>query len=621
MRYALIAPLLALSFTCLGTASARDLGQPVKAIKVWAKGLIDRPEGTRGYDLWATTYNRGGAEAFRYDPDTGAMKTWPLPGTTEIWPTLRGAGGHMYMGGQGSMLYRVNAATDDMDVLGPSPSSSFVRALALGSDGKIYGGSITNDLWRFDPASGEFEDLGDTGGGVSYVASMCGTSGRLVFCGLGMPARLVTYDINSGEKKQILAAEYFDDSFVYGMHGGRRWVCAYLWPSARLLIFEAATGELRRELIADEGQPPYTLAQVDRRERVWLRQEGVEHLTVYDPATDTLSQRHENSLPRLRPPISIDGKGFIKHGRFDGAVIREARAGVSAGTEGIFAMGVGPDGKVYSDGYQILDVCVTDPATGESSNLGPLDVGATGETYSFNADDRHLYIAKYTHGGVYRYDPAQPFTPTGKAPGSNPLLLGEMGMPCYRPQYNCWGPDGNLWFAGVAGWGWPGWGVGIVSPESGPIGDKHYPDRAFSGIASLPPERVAVAAGNALLIWNATTKEEESVVEMPAGPVATDADGTLWVASGANLRAFRWEDDLVEVGSWECSDGAIRELAEGRDGNVYGLAGEALIRVERGGGPPVKVTDCPASAAHLSPGLDNKFYYAIGANLHELAVE
>ena len=58
-------------------------------------------------------------------------------------------------------------------------------------------------------------------------------------------------------------------------------------------------------------------------------------------------------------------------------------------------MGLGPDGKIYSDGFQVLHVAVTDPTSGESRDLGPLDTSTSGETYSYARDERYLYIAKY----------------------------------------------------------------------------------------------------------------------------------------------------------------------------------------------------------------------------------
>ncbi len=612
---------LAIATTMWQAGTIRDLGEPVTTITCWSKGLIERPAGIGGYDLWAVTYNPAGADCVRYDPDTGETKTWTLQGTTEIWPMLRGGDGSIYMGGRGPMLYRINAKTDELDILGPSPTRSFVRALAAGSDGKIYGGGIRSDkIWRFDPSSGQFENLGSLGTGVSYVASMLGTPDGHVFVGMGMPARLAIFDIASGQSTQVLPAKYFDDSFVYNLYLGKGYVYAFLWPSHRVVVY-TSSGQFVREISAPQGKPQYHIVLVDGHGRLWLSRADQPTLTVYDPRSDSFAARHPNSLPRTRPPITISDDGTIVHKTFDGQILRVVTAPVRRTKESIFALGVGPDGRVYTDGFQILHLCVTDPASGESRDLGKLDIHASGETYSYNADDKYLYIAKYTHGGVYRYDPTKPYKPTRDAPDSNPRLLCEFGMPCYRPAYNCWGPDGKLWFAGVAGWGWPGWGVAWVDPRTGEHGETHMPKHSFSGIAPLPPERVAVAAGNFLLLWNTKTKKQEASIPMPANRVATDGDGILWVAAGDTVQAFIWRDGLVKLGSWKCAEGAIRELATSPEGAVYGLAGNALVALPSEGGPPRKIADCPAGAAHLAPAADGKFYFSLGRHLYELTVQ
>jgi streptogramin lyase len=621
----LLAVPIAIALICPGVAckasNLRDLGMPVRTTLCWVKGLIPRPQGQPGADLWATTYNPAGADAVRYNPDTGEVKTWKLTGTSEAWDVVRAKDGSLYLGGRGAMLYRVNAETDGLDILGPSPTNSFVRALSAGADGMVYGGGIEGDtIWQFDPATGKFTSLGPLGSGVGYVAALQAVDSGKVFVGLGMPARLGFTDPVTREHKQVLPEAYFGDSFVYDFfYDGGNFAYAFVWPSARLLVLDCRDGHFVRELKAPEGEKPYAARMADKSGRLWMGQAGVRELTVYDPVKDAFAKRSPSNLPPPYAQVSMSADGFITHRSREGKIIRQVQAPVSTTQENVFAMGVGPDGEVYSDGFQVLHLFVTDPATAKSTDLGQLDTAASGETYSYAADDKYLYIAKYTHGGVYRYDPTQPYRPTRSAPDANPRLLCELNMPVYRPAYNCWGPDGKLWYAGYAGWGWTGCGVGWVSVKTGDFGATHLPSAGLSGIASLPPDHVAVAAGSSLLIWSTETGQQESAVEMPAATVATDGEGLLWVASGERLKAFRWQNGLQPVGEWKSAFGGVRELAEGRDGVVYGLAGGALFGLPQGGGEPTKLADCPAAAVHLSPGPGGKFYFSVGPNLYELA--
>jgi len=620
MRKIILVLIVIYSISCAPPAATiRELGQPVQTALCWNKGLIPRPSGIPGSDLWLVSYNPAGSECIRYNPDTGEMKKWALKGTTEIWPAFRATDGNLYMGGRGPMVYRINAKSDDLDILGPSPSKSFVRSMTEGSDGKIYGGGIEGDsIWRFDPRTGAFEDLGSLRIGVTYAAAMHAMPGGHIFAGFGMPARLVHLKIGSGERRQILDQKYFDDSFVYGFFSGGSYLYAYLWPSGRYLVYDVSGGKWIREIASPSPHNVYQVKRVDADGLLYLGLKDSETTLVYDPRRDTLESRKDVSLPGPYARITVSSEGRISQMNEDGAVLRELAAPFSKSLEKIFAMGIGPDGKIYSDGFQVLHLFVTDPETGTSRDLGPLDTSASGETYSFAHDSRYLYIAKYTEGGVYRYDPSLPYRPTRQAADANPRWLCSLHMPVYRPAFNCWGPDGLLWFAGYAGWGWKGCGIAWMDTQTGEFDAAHLPDSQIKGIAAFPPDRVAIAAEKSLLIWNARTKRQEDALAIPADTVATDATGLVWVGAADSVRAFSWKGKPLEVGNWTCAAGRIRELVTAPDGCVYGLAGEALIRIPKGGGEPVKIADCPADAVHLAAGENEKFYFARGTNLYEL---
>ena len=603
----------------LAAASIRELGQPVRATLCWNKGFLPRPAGIEGSDLWLTSYNPADAECVRYNPDTGDIKKWTLKGTTEVWPILRAPDGNIYMGGRGRMVYRINARSDELEIFGPCPSKSFVRSMAAGSDGKIYGGGIDEDsIWRFDPRTGEFEDLGSTGIGVKYAAAMHATPGGHVFAGFGMPARLVHYRIETGERRQILPEKHFGDSFVYNFYSAGQTLYAYLWPSGRYLVYDIRTDKLIREIESPSPQNCYQVSHINADGRLYLTLKDDERMLVYDPQRNTLKSRKGVSFPAPYARIAVNTEGRITHLNKDGSMLREVSAPFSLSLEKIFAMGLGPDGKIYSDGFQVLHVAATDPVSGESRDLGPLDTSASGETYSYARDNRFLYIAKYTGGGIYRYDPALPYRPTRQAADANPRWLCELSMPVYRPAFNCWGPDGLLWYAGYAGWGWKGCGVAWVDPRTGKFGAVHLPEHRIKGIAPFPPKRIALAAEKTVLIWNGETKKPEQPLPVPADTVATDGSGRVWVAAADTVRVFSWKDKPTETGKWTCAAGNVRELVAAPDGHVYGLAGQSLIRLPSGGGEPEKMAECPADAAHLVAGKNGTFYFARGTTLYEL---
>lgn len=603
----------------LAAASIRELGEPVRATLCWNKGLLPRPAGIPGFDLWMTSYNPADSECVRYNPDTGEIKKWPLKGTTEVWPILRAPDGDVYMGGRGRRVYRIHSQDNRLEILGPCPSRSFVRSMAAGSDGKIYGGGIDEDsIWRLDPRTGDFEDLGSMQIGVTYAAAMHAMPGGHVFAGFGMPARLVHYHSDTGNHRQILPEKYFDDSFVYNFYSAGHTLYAFLWPSGRYLVYDIRTDRLIREIASPSPQNSYQVRHVAADGRLYLALKDDQNMLVYNPQRDTLKLRKKKSLPGPYARITVSTDGRIVHLKEDGSVRRELSAPFTPSLEKIFSMGLGPDGKIYSDGFQVLHVAVTDPASGKSRDLGPLDIHASGETYSYAHDGNYLYIAKYTGGGIYRYDPALPYRPTRQEADANPRWLCELFMPVYRPAFNCWGPDGLLWYAGYAGWGWKGCGVAWVDVRTGKFGSVHLPEHQLKGIAPFPPDRIAVAAGKSMLIWNTATKKQEQPIRVPADAIAADSNGLVWTAADETVHAFSGKATPVEIGGWTCSAGKVRELVSAPDGHVYGLAGPSLIRLPKGGGEPEKMADCPADAAHLVAGKNGTFYFARGTMLYEL---
>ena len=172
----------------------------------------------------------------------------------------------------------------------------------------------------------------------------------------------------------------------------------------------------------------------------------------------------------------------------------------------IFALGVGPDAKVYGGAYQSTLLLQYDPQAGKSRVLGDHHPGWSGETYSYAVRGSELICASYTNGAVVAYTPGRPWE---CEPGAmvNPRFLGFYGQQLYRPYSSCVMPDGSFWSVGPAGWGSTGGGVGRVSgPDDGiavvPLSDVPHT------VLPLSRDILLVGTDSLLLWWDARANRE-----------------------------------------------------------------------------------------------------------------
>ncbi len=146
---------------------------------------------------------------FAVDPETGSVKTFDNPATTEssAWGMATGVDGSIYVStSPGAHFMRFDSKSQVLEDLGtPVRGEQFAWDLTTGPDGKLYGGTYPNaHLFRFDPATRRTEDLGRMDSNEKYIRYVCASKDGFIYCAVGSKQGIVAYEIATGKKQELL---------------------------------------------------------------------------------------------------------------------------------------------------------------------------------------------------------------------------------------------------------------------------------------------------------------------------------------------------------------------------------------------------------------------------------
>lgn len=216
--------------------------------------------GVEGHDLlcWVSTAESG-AHFCALDLVTGKLDVKPL-NHLEGYPLTPATDGCVYVGSTTGEIWRYRATGSVWEVLARPWDNSggkgihHVRVLCEGKDGWLYAGSCYGERARVNRQTGEVQMLPAlTEPGSWYVSSVAALpDGRIAF-GLGHVARIVVYDPAQGkEVGQWAPQEWLSDGFVITMTMAQKVLYATHFPSGRRGAFDAASGKF----LAEVAWPP-----------------------------------------------------------------------------------------------------------------------------------------------------------------------------------------------------------------------------------------------------------------------------------------------------------------------------------------------------------------------------
>ena len=270
--------------------AARDLGIPITAANVisyrTARGL-----GQDSGDLlcWVTTAESGGHFS-AMDLGSGSVLTYPLT-HLEGYPIVFGSDRRVYIGSTTGEVMRWDPRTRMWGALGkplfavPGRGVNHVRCLVEGRGGWLYAGSCTGERARIHLETAEIQRLpAPQESGNWYVNSVAALpDGRIAF-GFGHVARLLVYDPETGQDAgQWMPQGWTEDGFCINLLMARTVLYASHFPSGRRAAFDSASGRFL-------GKLPWPDAVSGQQWSRWIHSSGygsgIDFYAV--PGTDTV---------------------------------------------------------------------------------------------------------------------------------------------------------------------------------------------------------------------------------------------------------------------------------------------------------------------------------------------
>jgi len=578
---------------------AVDLGEPFRG------GGLGAPLVTTDATCGRLILNfEGGGEFVRADLETGELLgRWELGSGCNEFGFLEAPDTRLYLPLWDGRVKRFDPRTSEMEDLGePIPGDIIYCAVWHPDQNCLYGGTVgrgpvadgSGRVWRYDPATGEYTDLGPPWEGERVWSMTVLPDGRLL-CGVAPHARLVTVDPRSGETTDVWPDHLPAQQWLYDMAlGGDGLLYVTCSPGPELVVFDAQSLEyVGRLSAAPDLIPAGTYWKMSFLEAWQGRVFGL--LRPWGELVELSWDRGMRRIAEIGPhkmydfTTTPDGRCvFLRQSEavyhvadpgsgetWTGQLEFEGRG--AAALKGVWR---GPDGRFYLAAGGMQRLLRTAGQPGDFERLGEA-ADSGGQPECMLAHDGRLWIFSYPYAWLSIYDPAEPWN-AGREPGSNPWQPLTLGHDQNRPHQTCLGPDGLIYVTTTSAYGLRGGALSRVDPESLEVQAERLETQVPWGLAAdgryvycgtgirdesdLPP----LEAEAAILVWD--PEREEFVDDYRPVPGArlyqflsrAGADDRLLFGATASGTLFGYNLDTAAV---DCLDDTL----EGDDGRIGSL--------------------------------------------------
>ncbi len=596
-----------LSFHPESSFAQRDLGIPVREAICW--GVYAGPGKTGESDTIYLSFGQYNAPLFllAVDPETGEMHQFNGPLSSEMgsWGFTIDHQNRIYLGSYyNAHLLRFDPKTEHWDDLGQpgGAKESFICALTTAPDGKIWGGTFpSTNLFSYDPKTGESEHFGRMDSDQFYCYPTAGEDG-LIYCAIQFGKMdIVVFDPKKKTKTSLIPLEDRKPirvSLVKGNDGK----------------MYAGFSESNQWFHVKEGEK---LAEVSRS-NIPFPKKGLPDGRQFSVV--------DNRILRLQNPSTKEEREIPLKYEPSGACI--------------FAVGLGPDGRIYGSSMLPLRLFVYDPRNRSLAALGKASY-ATGEIYSMGPLDGKLYLCSYPNARLSIYDPKKPLR-FGNKEDDNPRDVGPLGGEQDRPRAMIAGPHGKIYIGSYPDYGLLGGAISIYDPKKNEKRVYRHIVQNQSIVSLAYIEKLdLIAAGSSILGGGGTRavekeaklifwdpKEEKKIFEIIPVPEAKTisslaaVDGEIYGITN-NEKVFVFDSakrEVRKIFDLEFKEPRETSLQLGPDGKLYGLSNEAIFSID-------PTNDHISLVAKPSVPIDSgmailgrKVYYGSGANLFEFEI-
>ena len=610
-KFQILVPILAflvLSSLSKNSFAQKDLGVPVREGICWSTFVGPGKTGERDTIYLSFSQYNAPLSLLALNPDTGQIRQFNGPLSSEMgsWGFTIDHENRIYLGSYlNAHLLRFDPKTEKWDDLGQpgGEKESFICRLTTATDGKIWGGTFPSaKLFSYDPKTGVSENFDRMDPDQFYCYPTAGNDG-LIYCAIQFEKMdIVIFDPEVKSKTSLIP------------HESRK--------PGRINLVKGKDGKIYTKLSTSDE---------------WFLIEGGEKLVEVSKSNIPFAQ---SNLPDGRTFSLIDGSLL----RIENPVTKERKEiplRYEAAGAYIFAVGTGPDGKIYGSSMLPLRLFVYDPCTQSFRNLGKASV-ANGEVYSMGVLDGKLYLCSYPEARLSVYDPNKPLR-FGDNEDANPRDLGPMGGELYRPRAMITGPHGNVYIGGYPDYGLLGGAISVYDPKKNEkrVYRHIIQNQSIASLAYIEKFDLIAAGGSIrggtgtravekevkLMLWD--PKEEKKIFEVVPVPgvktilsLAVTGEGLLYGITD-NEKVFVFDPERREVK--KILDLGFKEPREislqlGPDLRLYGLAKEAIFSIDPRNDQISLITKPPVPIHSGMAMLGRKIYFGSGANLWEFEI-
>lgn len=419
----------------------------------------------------------------------------PLSESQGAFSVIAASDGNIYVGSytDGRIYKYVPGATSMVDLGIAVPGQSTPFSMADGGDGVIYGGTYDQAyVFKYTPGSG-FSTISPDGPGKrfdpneDYVRGIAvDRDNHALYAGIGSHAKLVRYDLVTGQTDSLLEEELTDKTFVYHLKytGGK--LFATTTPDSSIMVLDISTDESGNVSVEIEAvlRNSYVVSDAVNGKVYYITAD--KKLNYYDIASKTqgevLDSHAKTVVPGITPMTlsivqmtnqtdypgySVVGMGSVHIGKTGTFVynlqtgkLRTGPADLPAAGFGARSLLLGSDGGVYSGNHLGGGTAVYYPLSGEIKQhygLAQIENGVS-------LGDK-IYFGTYTSANLMEYDPSKPWD-IDKG-GQNPRKVFELKTQYQQDRpFGMAAGDGLVFMGTVPDYGVLGGAIAIYEPET-----------------------------------------------------------------------------------------------------------------------------------------------------------
>lgn len=616
----------------VGAAKLELLGQPCRAKNVLSSRVVrDRASGKEMFTLVNMNENSG-AELIFIDFEANTGRIYKAPAGAGAWGLKEVPGDRLVISTFYDGVFMIfDLKKMEFAKVAPFPGESYIWNMAMGGDGRIYGGTYSGGkLGALDLNTYQVEDCGAPAPPNLYLRQVSPTPSGDILCYFNTekPTTLL-YDPATKKYRAAPAA----------VSGG---VPGIVWDGYFLAGRQAFKGKELEEVQApwptpsnDKGAWSYSNV-LTNPDRLYMAQG--KSICSYKPGDKDLTLVTEmDTRGGWYCGSSSNGDLLGLRGQ-DYFVIRPGDKEIkflpipveSAPRDTLF-LRCDAGGTLWGGPTFGQTLWHMDAKTKKAINTATI-CNSGGEVYDVGFVDGKVYAVSYAGGDIVEYDPSRPWDQIN---GVNPHVIKRNGGEYIRPEGGVSvGPDGKLYTGWLAKYGKYGGGLTITDPKTGdtelienPLGEQALlhavSDGRYVYVGSclagngLPNKKGESARFG---VVDPATKKTEFQHEFEAAShvrvltydakskhVVISTDGQLMLFD-TKIRGFVKLPDAPKLSCFV--------VAEPGDGTMCYGSGKSLVRMDIATGKTANVVDAPSDIRNVTSGPKGELYISCGLDVY-----